>query len=154
MEPTSPLSFADAVSLERPGQLAASKDALMVRWKHGERDSDTAIGLAFLEWWSCSEPDFLTGLRPVAVVGSGEESVFSEIFDFLINEDASQEVLFVFGWMCEMFYYCCCGTEVRDWKRIGTDLRERYNSGSPLPKDHFSGNSTYGGYFTHILATH
>jgi len=147
MEQPSPLSFADAVPLEQPGQLASSKDALMERWKNGERDPDTAMGLAFLEWWSCSEPDFLTGLRPVAEMGSREESVFSAIFDFLVDANSSQEILFVFGWMCEQFPYCCCGTEVRDWKRLGTDLRRRYNLGANLPKNHFSESSTFGSLF-------
>jgi hypothetical protein len=153
METHEPLGFAAAVALEREGALSDSKSALMLRWRHGVRDVDTALGLAFLEWWSCAGPEFLTGLRPVSEAGSTEESVFSEIFDFVVEAGPSQEALFVLGWMCEQFPYCC-GIEARDWESIGTALRQRYASSTPLAPDFFPGRSTFGRYFNHILATH
>jgi hypothetical protein len=41
--------------------LGPAHEALAARWDGGQRDRETLLRLAFLEWYSCSEPGFLTG---------------------------------------------------------------------------------------------
>ena len=53
--------------------LGTAKVALRDRWAANLRDDETLIRLLFLNWYSCSEPGWLTGLEP------SEENEFDNV---------------------------------------------------------------------------
>jgi len=137
----------EITALEEPGDLLASRRALDARWDAGHRDVETVRRRAFLYWWSCAEPEFLTGLPE-----DSDTSPFAEMRDLLMNQSAiDPETRFTLGWMMSSFAWCC-GPE--------PDLEER---GRMLLRDHdsdpsgafvaFDRRSEYGRYFGHILAS-
>jgi hypothetical protein len=132
--------------------LGPARAALASRWNSGLRDRETALRLAFLEWYSCSEPEFLTGLHDNYNEPDGDrQSYFPEIFSYLSSpEHEDDEVRFVFGWMAKSFPYCC-GDTVENWEREGNSLWDQWRHGGSEPQaSAFADRGAYGHYFAHI----
>jgi len=145
-------SISEIIDLELPKDLAASESALVTRWESGFHDEETALRLAFIEWWACCEPEFLTGLENGSDVTSTKPSHFDAILDHLLSDEpVSPRALFVLGWMCEMSPWCC-GRQRRNWEALGTELLERFDNGLDLPVVPFERVSTFGHYFDQMLA--
>jgi hypothetical protein len=160
--PSPILTIAEITALEQAyvagdgPALGPARDALASRWNSGLRDRETALRLAFMEWYSCSEPEFLTGLHDNynGADGSGQ-SYFPEIFAHLSSpEHEDDEVRFVFGWMAKAFPWCC-GDTVGNWEREGKSLWDQWRQGGSDPQaSAFAGRGAYGQYFAHIRASH
>jgi hypothetical protein len=124
---------------------------LQERWASGARDRETALRLAFLAWYSCSEPTWLTGLPD----DQNTSTVFLDAFATLGGAQSSDvEVCFAVGLMAELFPYCI-GDEAY-WLSVGNMLRARARALAPrgLQPSQFSGRGAYGEYFAHMVATH
>jgi hypothetical protein len=123
--------------------------ALFARWQNQEADRETYLRLMFLAWYSCSEPNSLTGLS-----GGMDTDLFRTLFGHLGGEETlDQEVMFVVGVMGSTFPYCC-GDE-GTWKRIATMLKTRYRElpeAERLQSGCFDRRGAYGSYFSHMLA--
>ncbi|ALE06200.1 hypothetical protein AL755_13220 [Arthrobacter sp. ERGS1:01] len=143
------MSLREAIELENPGALSASRNALVDRWIFLPPDKRTALRLAFIEWLSCSEPDFLTGLPDY----NYEKSLFPELFAFLTsNAEIDTTVRFVLGWMSKEFPWCCgCGPTI--WESVGHRLWSEFEASGDLDISEFSDDSEYGVYFTHIYTS-
>ncbi len=149
------LSIADVTVLEadylergRPS-LLAPRNALVERWRQGHRDRETALRLAFLDWYSCSEPDFLTGMPEL----EAKDSFFDETSEHLLESQEDDEVGFVFGWMMTRFPYCCGEAPQSSWLARGQALWLAYATSDRRPKPSlFVGRGAYGRYFAHIAA--
>jgi len=124
---------------------------LQERWASGARDRETALRLAFLAWYSCSEPAWLTGLPDE----QSTSTIFRDAFATLGGERSTDaEVCFTVGLMAELFPYCI-GDEAY-WLSVGKTLRARARRLAPqgvLPAI-FSGRGAYGKYFAHMAASH
>ena len=149
MNETWPLSLREAIELERPGALSASRNALVDRWRFLPPDKGTALRLAFIEWWSCSEPEFLTGLPDY----DEDNSLYPELIAFLSSDsEIDTTVRFVLGWMSKSFPWCCgCGPT--PWESVGQRLWAEFEASGDLDLSEFSDGSEYGLYFTHIYAS-
>lgn len=143
-------SIPEIIALEKSEDLSLSEAALVHRWEAGYRDEETALRLAFIEWWACCEPRFLTGLENGAEITSKKGTHFDDCFDLLLPS-ASPRILFVIGWMSTMFPWCC-RRETRDWAAIGKDLLNQFDAGPDLRPDDFEVVSTFGDYFSEMLA--
>ncbi|MGP0223695.1 hypothetical protein [Paenarthrobacter sp. NCHU4564] len=143
------LSLRQAIELEHPGALSASCEALIARWHSLPPDKGTALRLAFLEWWSCSEPGFLTGLPEYDY----STSLFPELAAYLTSPaEIDTTVRFVLGWMSKSFPWCCgCGPT--PWEAVGEKLWSEFQASGDLDLSGFSDESAYGVYFTHIYAS-
>jgi hypothetical protein len=123
--------------------------ALLARWQNHEADREDSLRLMFLSWYSCSEPNTLTGLPS----GSKVE-LFSALFERLGGERTTDpELMFTVGVMASLFPYCCGAEEI--WTKIGRSLQQQYGdlqTTHGLSSSHFDGRGAYGRYFTHILA--
>lgn len=141
------LSLREAIELERPGALSASREALLDRWHSLPPDKGTALRLAFIEWCSCSEPDFLTGLPDY------DTSLFPELAAYLTSpSEIDTTVRFVLGWMSKTFPWCCgCGPT--PCESVGKKLWSEFETSGDLDLSEFSDDSEYGVYFTHIYAS-
>lgn len=149
MEENRPLSLRASIELERPGALSASREALLSRWLSLPHDKETALRLAFLEWWSCSEPGFLTGLPEYRQ----DTSLFPELVSYLTSaSEIDATVRFVVGWMSKSFPWCCgCGPD--PWESVGAQLWSEFERSGDLDLSQFSDDSEYGVYFTHVYAS-
>jgi hypothetical protein len=142
----------EIIGMEEPQDLARSEAALVQRWEAGFRDEETALRLAFIEWWACCEPRFLTGLENGSESTSTKPSHFDAIYDEVMSTDAvSLKALFVLGWMTVMFPYCC-GPNNRHWDKTGGELLKRFDAGARQETIVFDQSSTYGQYFAQMLA--
>lgn len=129
--------------------LGTAFSMLRTRWNEGARDRETALRLAFLAWYSCSEPSFLTGLPD----DDCTPLIFADAFSSLGGSDSTDpEVCFVFGIMAELFPYCCGNEEY--WASIGVKLTEKSMKLLPqgLLPDVFVGRGAYGEYFAHMAS--
>lgn len=162
MTPSPILTIAEITALEQSyvvGEgpvLGPARDALANRWDSGLRDRETALRLAFMEWYSCSEPEFLTGLHDnYNDADRGRQTYFPEIFAYVSSSaHADDEVRFVFGWMAKAFPWCC-GDTLGDWERDGNSLWDQWrHSGSGPQVSAFADRGAYGQYFAHIRASH
>ena len=144
-----PLSLREAIELERPGALSASREALLDRWRSLPPDKGTALRLAFMEWWACSEPDFLTGLSDYDY----DTSLFPELASYLTSaSEIDTTVRFVLGWMSKSFPWCCgCGPT--PWESVGEKLWSEFEASEDLDLSEFSDGSEYGVYFSHIYTS-
>ncbi|MBI5933902.1 MAG: hypothetical protein HY867_09360 [Chloroflexi bacterium] len=127
--------------------LGSAFTMLQHRWKDGARDKETALRLLFLAWYSCSEPDFLTGLDE----DLGNKAIFINVFTELGGMDCQDpEVCFTVGFMAETFPWCI-GDE-KSWEQKGLALRTRGRELKPngYPPAHFEGRGAYGNYFSHM----
>ncbi len=131
--------------------LGRARSDLIARWGQGLRDRETALRLAFLDWYACSEPTWLTGLPELGSDGE-DQSRFPELFGILVDQHADQEVRFVLGWMAKTFPYCCGAGTDAEWEATGAGLWEEYESKPPLGSGVFADRGAYGHYFAHILA--
>lgn len=131
--------------------LGIAFDMLRSRWTSGARDREKALRLAFLAWYSCSEPAFLTGLP----ADDGTSAIFADAFSSLGGAaSADPEVCFVFSLMTDLFPWCCGNEEY--WGAIGARLTERSAVLSPngLDPATFSGRGAYGDYFSHMASVY
>ncbi|WP_237068204.1 hypothetical protein [Microbulbifer guangxiensis] len=148
--------------------LGTAKAALKARWSANLRDNETFIRLLFLSWYSCSEPNWLTGLEP------SEENEF----DNLVTEGGvlESESKFILGVLSNSFPYCC-GEEGK-WEQRSRVLFQEAEESAPYslvfrnweyllslseePKDprihikpelyaRFHGRGYMGTYLLHIL---
>jgi len=130
--------------------LGSAYAALRERFDAGHRDRETCLRLTFLAWYSCSEPQELTGLTAEA---TEVHRVFGEVFSALGGEAATDpEILFTTGIMASLFPYCC-GVEA-EWSPIGDRLTKHYELGptaGKLTESVFAGRGAYGRYFAHML---
>jgi hypothetical protein len=148
------LSLVEVTALEaayveqgRPA-LLAPRSALAKRWEHGHRDRETALRLVFLDWYSCSEPDFLTGMPEI---GATEASLFPECSEHLLALHGDNEVGFALGWMMRSFPYCCGSMADSDAAARGERLwSEHTGTGRTPAPSVFLGRGAYGMYFAHI----
>jgi hypothetical protein len=152
MSVADPLSLVEIAALETPtevdgtGGLLAARTALDDRWNAGLRDLGTCRRRAFLWWWACAEPEFLTGL-PEDVYGSPE---FLETEAYLI--DASRidsETRFVLGWMNTVFAYCF--RPEAESLLLGERLLREFRAGEWLSPSVFSLDGEYDYYFAQML---
>lgn len=130
--------------------LGSAYTMLQHRWKDGARDKETALRLLFLAWYSCSEPDFLTGLDE----DLGNKDVFTNVFSELGGMDCQDpEVCFAVGFMAEIFPYCIGDEKL--WEEKGKTLRARGKELKPdgYPPAYFEGRGAYGDYFAHMANT-
>jgi hypothetical protein len=146
-------SIADVTAMEsdyveqRHGSLLPARTAFVERWRLGSRDRETALRLAFLDWYSCSEPDFLTGMPELP---SGA-SFFTECSEYLLTSHHDDEVGFVLGWMMKSFPYCCGTLPYPHWLARGQQLWSEHSRAERRPKPSvFLGRGAYGQYFAHI----
>ena len=122
--------------------LGRAYDALVVRWKEGARDRETALRLLFLIWYGLAEPPYFTGLKDV------NRTRINELFQRLGGEFSTDpEVLFVIATMCQIAPWAL--GEEPYWRGIGDRfrlrLRERLQSG--LSRLTFARRGAYGYYF-------
>ena len=123
--------------------LGVAYDALEERWLSGSKDKETALRLMFLIWYSCSEPEFLTGLNGESV----KLNLFSEAFETLGGLDTNDnEVCFTVGLMAQLFPYCIGNEE--HWLSIGNLL---VNKTEQIEPELFIGRGAYGKYFHHMV---
>jgi hypothetical protein len=123
--------------------------ALRGRWQAGATDRETLLRLMFLAWYSCSEPEFLTGL-PRQPDGP---RLFASVFDQLGGESTTDsEVAFVVSVMASSFPECL-GDEAA-WTALAARLTERVGEqvhSDGLAPERFEGRGAYGQYFAHIV---
>lgn len=114
-------SLADITVLEKAYECGATSLgdaalALKARWDAGLRDQETFIRLAFLCWYSRSEPGYLTGLDKAAGLPSVEELYAAYGGATALDPDS----LFVLGLLSHSYAYCC-GDEVT-WQHRSAEL--------------------------------
>jgi hypothetical protein len=129
--------------------LGDAYSALLTRWKSRDADREDCLRLLFLSWYSCSEPNTLTGLPEGSKV-----TLVGVLFEYLGGEQTTDpEVMFAVGVMASLFPYCCGDEEI--WSGIARSLKRRYRDvqhAERLPLNQFDGRGAYGKYFGHILA--
>ena len=121
------------------------------RWHSDEKDKETALRLLFLVWYSCSEPNYLTGLPDL----DNAPELFSELFESLGGKNTNDpEVCFVTSLMAELFPYCI-GDE-KTWLSTSRELKERCSKLQPkgFAPSYFKGRGAYGEYFAHMVSNH
>ncbi|MFD0484990.1 hypothetical protein ACFQ46_20550 [Kineococcus sp. GCM10028916] len=135
--------------------LAPARAQLAGRWRAGERDRETALRLAFLDWYSCSEPQFLTGLSDLSSSQAVEEGFFLPTCEHLLAAHPGDvEVLFALGWMLTSHPWCAGGASTSDVEARGRVVWTAYlTSPIELGDAVFTDRGTYGIYFAHIQAT-
>ena len=123
--------------------MKAEWDILLAQWLGGARAREGALHLLFLAWYSCSEPQYLSGLEGV----TPPEGLIDDLFEFLGGEEAQDaEVLYVVAVMAEVAAWCL-GDEQR-WERIAKSFWSRLGGRVPAPGV-FAGRGEYGEYFAH-----
>lgn len=106
----------------------------------GVRTREAALRLLFLAWYSCSEPQYLSGLDEVAV----PNGLVEELFGFISGEETQDtEALFVVAVMAEVAPWCL-GNEHR-WGRVAGHFRSPLGGAVPTPEV-FDGRGAYGEY--------
>ena len=128
--------------------LQLARDALVDRWNAGATDRETLLRLFFLQWYSCSEPPFLTGLdNPL------DEDLFYRLLEQLGGATTDDpEVMLVVGHMAGGWGFCF-GDE-QAWTQTGSRLLRRYEELPPerrLRPEHFRGRGAYGNYFVNLI---
>jgi len=129
-------------SASHAASLGRAYDALVVRWKEGARDRETALHLLFLIWYGLAEPPYLTGLKDV------NRTRIVELFQRLGGEFSTDpEVLFVVSVMCEIAPWAL--GEESYWREIGRRfrLRLRETPDAGISKQTFTRRGSYGYYF-------
>lgn len=131
--------------------LGHARAALVRRWEAGARDRETALRLAFLDWYSCSEPAFLTGLPELEGRQASDDNHFGVATEHLLASNPNdREVLFVVGLMLKSFPWCAGGADVADAENRGQSLLARFWVSPDLPADVFTDRGAYGQYFAHM----
>lgn len=131
--------------------LGPARAALVRRWCGGARDRETALRLAFLDWYSCSEPEFLTGLPDVYSLEATDMSYFPAAAELLLAEYPDDaEVLFCLGLMLRSFPWCVGSSRTEEAERRGESLLARFWAGPTLAVDVFNCRGAYGTYFAHM----
>gem|GEM_PF-4618711 len=101
------------------------------------------MNLVFLAWYSCSEPQELSGLCGV----NPPQTLCKEIFESLGGVTrGDDEVLFAFAVMAEVAAWCL-GDETW-WKTTGAECRARLSGRVPA-EGTFTGRGEFGKYFEH-----
>ena len=136
-----------AYTVEGRPALGPARAALVRRWAAGARDRETALRLAFLDWYSCSDPDFLSGLPDL----TPDDSYFVAATEHLLAANTNdREVLFVLGLMLKLFPWCAGRTGEEDAESRGQSLLARFWASPDLPADVFANRGAYGKYFAHM----
>lgn len=138
------------IALEEPGNLRAAWLRARELWDDGGADPEVAVYLAFYEWWSCVEPDFLTGLPWIEDGDSRLASVVNYLQDPTIFDE---RIAFVLGWMATEAPYCC-GPYASSWTTEAQVWWAKYLRKSTLTEISFLSDSEFGRYFTHIFKRH
>lgn len=105
--------------------LGTAAIALKARWDAGLRDQETFIRLAFLSWYSQSEPGYLTGLDQAQGLPTVDDLYASYGGSSALEPDS----MFVLG-LISHGYAFCCGDE-STWQRRSEELFELAASRSP-----------------------
>lgn len=123
------LSISEVTEIERAYKhgvpsLGLAAHALLARWNNNLRDEETFIRLIFMHWYSCSEPNFLTGLE--------QESPSTEAFitGYGGEQKLSAETLFIIGLLGYDTFAFCFGEEVL-WRRKCREFLERAATREP-----------------------
>ena len=123
--------------------MRAEWDILFAQWSEGARTREAALHLLFLSWYSCSEPQYLSGLEGVVP----PEGFIDELFEFLGGEETQDtEVLYVVAVMVEVAAWCL--GEEKIWERVARGFWARLDGHVPAPEV-FAGRGEYGEYFSH-----
>jgi hypothetical protein len=123
--------------------MKAEWDSLFAQWLAGVRTREAALRLLFLTWYSCSEPQWLSGLEEVAP----PDGLIDELFEFLGGEEATDaEVLYVVAVMAEVAAWCL--GEERRWEGVARSFWARLGGRVPAAEV-FDGRGDYGEYFAH-----
>lgn len=131
--------------------LGPARSALVRRWRGGAIDRETALRLAFLDWLSCSEPEFLTGLPDVYSLEPDDISYFPAASQWLLSEHPDDpEVLFCLGLMLTSFPECVGASSMIEAERQGESLLARFWARPDLDVDAFTSRGAYGQYFAHM----
>ena len=120
-----------------------------LRWSSGLRDRETALRLMFLAWYSCSEPNDLTGLP----CDERLKQTFADAFESLGGANSTDaEVCYVVGLMARLFPWCI--GEEGNWSRTGLALTQRAQllALEGIQPRVFQNRGVYGEYFAHMLA--
>ncbi len=172
------LSLAEINEIERAYKhgvpsLGLAAEELLHRWRNNLRDGETCIRLIFLRWYSCSEPDWLTGLEKEI------PSVESIIAEFGGENTLAAETLFILGVLGGNTFAFCFGEEsiwrekCRDFLKRATELEPTsqlfadwayFVDESPITKNprtkitpevhaRFNGRGALGEYMEHILTS-
>lgn len=113
-------------------------------WTGGTHSRDTALRLFFLAWYSCAEPQYLSGMEGV----DPPPGLIDELFDYLGGQGVQDlETLFVIEFMADVAPWCL-GNEHR-WTGIAQTFRFRRKGRQPSPEV-FNGRGGYGDYFRPI----
>jgi len=170
------LSLAEINEIERANKhgvpsLGLAAEELLHRWRNNLKDEETCIRLLFLRWYSCSEPDWLTGLNKEI------PSVENIIAEFGGESSLAAETLFVLGILGGNTFAFCFGEEsiwrekCRGFLKRSTELEPTsqlfadwayFVDESPSTKNlrtkitpevhaRFNGRGTLGEYMEHIL---
>jgi hypothetical protein len=121
----------------------AEWDTLLAQWLEGARTREAALRLLFLAWYSCSEPQYLSGLEGA----EPPEGLVDELFEFLGGEEAQDtEVLYTVAVMAEVAAWCL--GEENHWEGVARSFWSRLGGRKPAAEV-FAGRGEYGEYFAH-----
>ena len=114
-------SIAEIEALEKAHELGApslgvAADALLERWVYGIRDNETFIRLAFLSWYSHSEPTWYNGLH------DSLPNVDALVADLGGIDQTSAESKFILAALATGYPWCL-GNE-KYWSNLSTLLPE------------------------------
>lgn len=107
--------------------LGIAAEELLHRWHNNLRDAETCVRLIFLRWYSCSEPDYLTGLTRETL------TVDSIIADYGGEHNLGAETLFVIGVLGGNTFAFCFGEE-SVWQKKSRDFLKRAADLEPTSK--------------------
>ena len=172
------LSLAEITEVERAYKygvpsLGSAAEELLHRWRNNLKDEETFVRLVFLRWYSCSEPDWLTGLNKeiplieniIAEFG-GENSLAAETL-FILGVLGGNTFAFCFGeestWRekCRGFLKRAAELEptsqlFADWTYFVDESPSTKNLRTKItPEVHarFHGRGALGDYMEHILTS-
>ncbi len=116
------LSLAEINEIERAYKhgvpsLGSAAEELLHRLQNNLRDEETCIRLMFLRWYSCCEPDFLTGLEKEI---PSIESIITEYGD---ENNLGAETLFILGVLGNSFAFCLGEESI--WEKKSRDFLKR-----------------------------
>ena len=132
----------------REPTLGEAFHALKHRWDSNFRDEDTGLRLAFLAWYSCSEPPFLTGLQDLPSI----HDLISEIWEHFGGlQSNSAEFLISFSVFAQIAPWCL--GEERVWSELAETLREHAYTLQPngFTSEQFDDRGAFGDYMGNMV---
>ena len=172
------LSLAEITEIERAYKhgvpsLGSAAEELLHRWRNNLKDEETCVRLVFFRWYSCSEPDRLTGLNKeipsvenIITEFGGENSLAAETL-FILGVLGSNTFAFCFGeesvWREKCRGFLKRATELEptsqlfaDWAYFVDESPSTKNLRTKItPEVHarFNGRGALGEYMEHILTS-